>query len=343
MHNQGLGPLWTIVLIAVVLACVQAQRTPPDYRVLQFSKSQSQLSVFANYQNETFQDQYLFFMFLRQNSQSIVQLDFQYQVNDGQNHTQLQFQLYIDAIIEFNSTDATPYKANQPYVSRYPKYNQNVQWQGIVNETTVVDGIPVYVFSCTTGVLTVRVHLSPQDVSTVDGPLTPNDVKIDIEIHEYPFVGDQTRLALKTTLKSQTQSQNSGGNAMQDNSLLFGNNNSSFPFGSFSWVPTAVGNGTVNVVATTNQINYGNNFEIYFSFLTDPVALHSDIVWDPKFGLEYEFVPEVPISNPQFCVGVACAAGAVVLVVVIVAASMIAIVLGVCVLMRKRHSYVPIS
>jgi len=319
------------------VACVQAQMTPPDYRTLQFNVNQNQMSVQANYQNGSYQDQYQFYLYLRQNQQNFIEVVFQYQSQDAENNTQLQLQFNVNCVYEYNSTGNEAYNNETDYVSRYPEMNQIPQWNSYVNETTVVDGIPVYVFSWTThdNIFTVRIHISPQNVSTGVGPLTPNEVKMDFEIHDYPWLGTQTRLALETTVQSQYQSQNSGSDGIQNNNLYFGSDASIPPFGQFSWVPVA-GNGSTNVVATTSQLNRGNQFHLWFSFLTDPQNLHADIVWDPTIGLAYNYIPGYA---SQFCLGTICGGAAIAVIVVIVAVVIVVIGVGAALVLRRRGSY----
>jgi len=83
------------------------------------------LWVQANYQlsdgNSTFQDQYNFQMNMLQNGHNFVDIQFQYQAQNGTNQTQLKIQFRVARIIEYNTTDdITPY-TNQSVVSSYPE------------------------------------------------------------------------------------------------------------------------------------------------------------------------------------------------------------------------------
>jgi len=256
---------------------------------------------------------------------------------------------YINAIYEYDSPEPeTTYTAGQPYVSKYPEGDnpQIPQWKPYINGTTIVDGVPVYIYTWVTqdNILTIRVHVSPQNVLTGTGPLTPNDVKLDIEIHDYNFTGEQTRLALVTTLQSQHQSSsNTGADGIQNNNFYFGEPGALPPFGQFSWVPEA-GNGTINVAATTSNLNYANQFNLYFSFLTDPQFIHSDIVWDPQLGLAYDYTPS---PRPGFCLGSICGGGAIAILAVVISVAVVVIGVGAgCVLkphVRGSYETIPSS
>jgi len=213
-----------------------------------------------------------------------------------------------------------------------------------VNETTVINGTPAYAFSWSTNdtpresIFTVRVHFSPRDVSTGFGPLTPNDLKIDFEIHNYPFLESRSRLALQTNIQSQTQSQNTIQNGIQNRQINFNpaGELEGLPFGAFSWVPKA-GNGSTNVVATCAELNHANQFDLYFSFLTDPKNIHGDIDWDPTVGLAYT-VPSVP-SSDQFCLGNACGFLGIFLVVLIVLAIIVVVGLVAYFGLKRKSDY----
>jgi len=200
----------------------------------------------------------------------------------------------------------------------------------------LLDGIPFYSFAATSldGIVTVRVNVAEESLQYGTSTFDPNNVKVDFEIHQYPFVGTRTRLALDTLLQSQTQSQNAGSDAIQNQQLLFKGPSTATPFGSFSWVPTAGGNDTImNVIASTPEITFGNQFQIYFTFLTDPSQIHSDITWDPALGLSYR-IPQVPV----FCFFLCGALGVFVIIVLVV----IGVVLG-CIslniLMKHKATY----
>jgi len=233
------------------------------------------------------------------------------------------------ALLEYPSPEEDTYfQPNDTYVSRWPELNQIVQWGFWQNESTVVDGVDLYIFSAVSqdGCFTIRAHISPEPLSVGQGIFGPNDIKIDFEIHNFSFVENNTRLALQTLLQSQTQSQNDGQNAIDNNNLLLSNNVPNFPLGSFSWTPEANGNDSsiIRVVASTAQRSYGNQFDLYFSFLTELQNIHSDVVWDPRIGLAYTAAE--PISTPaQFCF-ILCGTMAIVLVAVV--AAVVIIVFG---------------
>jgi len=244
---------------------------------------------------------------------------FQYQSQNGSNQTQIQFTLNLVALLEYPSpNDSSAYQPNGTYVQRWPVEHQIVQWGFWRNESVVVDDTLVYIFSVTSqdGIFTLRTHVAPVELTVGQGMLSPNSIKVDIEVHEFPFVGNDTRLALQTLLTSQTQSQNNGQNAIDNNNLFLSNMEPNMPLGSFSWVPIANGNDSsvIKVVATTAQRAYGNQFDLFFSFLTDAENIHSDIVWDPTIGLAY--TGTAPTSPAEFCF-IMCGTMGIVFIVII--------------------------
>lgn len=284
----------------------------------------------------------MFMMSKGQSQQNLISVTFQYQVQNGSNQTQLQLQFNVNAIHEYNSSSSTDSYNNQT-VQKYPEEFQTIQWGPWVNESIYDNGVYVYIYSSTSldGILTVRVRATSQPVESTTGILSPNDVKMDFEIHDFPFVGTQTRLAMETNVQSQSRSQNDWNNADDNNQLLF-DSAANLPLGAFSWVPVAGNFSEIQVVASSNSApGYQNQFQIFFSFLTPPAQIHSAIVWDPTLGLQYDIPAPLPDNIKDFCF-IFCGIGGILSVVVVGVVAIIVLAVIFILALRKRTDYEPI-
>jgi len=311
--------------------------------------------VAASYQNQTFSDEYQLQIVLLQNQQALLSCVFGYQAQNGENSTQIQFSTTVDRIVEFYSHGDIPkhptkddtkliYNGSNTVYSSYPSEG-SMQWNFWVNESAVVDDVPVQIYSATTndGVFKVRVHITPRTVESRSGVLNPNDVKMDFEIHDYPFVEDKSRLALE--IEVQIQSQNSWQANLEKDGILIGEQSKWSPFGSYSWNKTAVATETdgvetlIPVIPADEPDNQG--IDLYFTFLTPKGEEHGDIVWDPRLGLSYVDPTPSPSPSPQphtphpFCF-IVCGPAAIVLVVLVILASS-ALIAATYVYVRNRR------
>jgi len=280
------------------------------------------------YQNGTYEDQYIFSMDLNQQSNDMFRANFQYQAAGPKNQTQLQFWMEAKQIFEYDSNSQEVYEGNAKIFSQWPSPGTGASWNNWVNHSRTENGVPLFIYSAdsTDGLLTIRVHASPKDLHVANAPsLSPNDVKMDFEIHKYPFGKAPSRLCMQVNVVSQTESTNSGEGAVSSNSMLLFKTGTDLPFGAFSWsnsVITIPKNKTVPIVAWSPNNTQATSTPFYFSFLAPSGASDrpTDLIWDPRVGLFY--------PSPVLCVGQVCGVGAIVIVVVIVVLGVVMLAMG---------------
>jgi len=323
-------------LFLACILCAYADPQPPAQRTFNIQVNQLQLQIWATYQNGTYQDQYQFEMDLNQQNQDIFKAFFQYHAQGAKNQSQIQFHLEVTSLVEFNGTDI--YEGDAKTIRSQWPAGKSVQWHYWVNETKIVDNVPIYSYSSTTldGIFTVRLHTSAAHLNLPDSPaLSPNNIKLDLEVHNYPYMASSSRLALLTKVTGQSQSVNSGQGAVNDNNLLFGAISSDLPFGSFSWINQALpipSNKSFAVVAYSPDESASNSVDLYFTFCTPPSGPRpTSIIWDPRIGLDYA-------AADVLCLGTLCGPGAIAVIVVIVVATTTIITIGIaCAILKKKQ------
>jgi len=323
------------LLIFLFLSLIQAE-TPPEQRNIQVTASQQKVQFQASYQNGTYQDSFTFDLTLSRSTMQLLSGLFQYQHQDSENQTQIQFNLEVTALLEINTTETDTYKGDpNTIIQHYP--NGQGDWNDWVDESKTVDGIRVHSFSATTkdGVFLTRVHIAEESVDVSSVMVGPNDVKIDFEVHNFPRLDNNSRVALQTSIKSQQQSHNSGNQAIDENNLVFGGAGPAFPFGSFSWAPKAnASNEEIQVIAYSPQTTTTNQFDLFFTFFTTTQAQAKDIVWDPRVGLDYNAVP-----GGEFCFASVCGVGAYFIIIGIIVGVITLIALVLFIWFKRRQGY----
>jgi hypothetical protein len=281
--------------------------------------------------NDTHHDTFQFDVNLAEQHPDILHANFLYQPKAN---TTIQFSVQLKSIIEFNTTNTAYYKGDEKtIISQWPMNGTGVQWQDWVDESSDISGVHVYSYSATSvdGVFTIRVYITETDLNVNRFlALDPDNVKMDFEIHNYPYQNNvnNSRLAIHSYTVSQTNSSVSGPTAASNRILAFGETGT--PMGVFTW------DGQVNT--TTEMVNVnawgtnttGNAFNIYFTFGTT-IPLHPrDLIWDPRVGVYY--------GSIEFCMGGICGGIAFVVIAAVVVGAVILVSLVTVLVMKKRES-----
>jgi len=289
-------------------------------------------------QDSTFHDEFRFSMQTSNSDHTIFNTDLHYSAQSGVNKTEMHFQFQLYQIVEFPSSNPNIiYDITSKAISTWPSPNQHQKWTDWSGETEIIDGVILRKWTKSDGVVTVRCSIAEAIIKNANMNVGPNHVKIDIEIHNYPYQQPNgTRLGLYSTVQSKTKvrSHDKG-----QHNFIF-NDETGLPSGMLAWVPEiSIDNtsATAPVVALSYQDNA--NWEIYYTFVTPQDQIHpADIVWDPSVGLDYNTPPA------GICVGTICGAYAYVLiagiaVVILIVAGIIAAVIY----RRKRTGYTLIN
>jgi len=245
-------------------------------------------------------------------------------INETINNMEFEFQL--DEIVEFKSTNIVDiYTGEEDIVSSWPNqsYNQGRGWSDHWNDTqSEKDGVRHYTWEIRSkdGVLTLRVHVDQLIANGTEVKFLPNSIKYDIDIYNYPYRGNETRLALVSRIVSSTESNTPCGNCAVVEPLLNFTDIFGYPLGIFSWDPTVkVDKGKhIPVIAylknRTDQ-DQSNTFSLFFTFLSLATNRHPvSIEWDPLQGLNYD-VPRP--FNKMAIVAIVLAVALIVLLVLV--------------------------
>ena len=224
-----------------------------------------------------------------------LKLDYENNLHSSEN--ELSFDVKIRELIEFRDTNRNGrYDEDDIIVNTYSFENSNFKNFTYQNQLSD-DGENINFVSTQTedDVFKMNLYFSGNFSEINNQILSPSEVKIDFIINNYPYQGEDTKLALKTMLntKHETEMETESFDEIQgfseDESVLDINslNNGGF----FSWAETVIVDGIVKPVNSTinseteETIKENEKFSnkisnIYFSY-----PRGSNIIHDPKLGI----------------------------------------------------------
>merc|ERR1712226_606188 len=141
-------------------------------------------------------------------------------------------------------------------------------------------------------VFTSKGHISTNTLNDLD--YSSNYVKFGYDINNFPYQGNNTALALKTTIKGRfkqrTQTRGKKRSGKGQELVKFQNEGITLPerspFGRFSWVTTAdAGGQSVDIISSINDDQQDGNRRYFFTFNTR--AHPASISWGPDVGVGY--------------------------------------------------------
>jgi len=304
--------LLCLFLCTLTFAAPKPPNWKPAKRTFTINPSHDGLRVQAVYKNQTYEDKFTLNVHLDNGAKNLADFHLQYGTNNNGNRTNLDIHFMFNSILEFESDPTNQmYQGNQTsVVQTWPDKGDKSKWGEWTDGSGIVDGVQTYKYTISRGIFTFGVQMASEDVVVHDLPINPNHVKIDVDIHSFPYSKKNTRVALDTTLRSKTTSKISGSKALVDHKLIF-DNDPDEPSGSFSWNAEAqyeAINGDVKDIQMggwTPETQKGNNYEIYYTFLTPGDDMQPAIlIWDPTLGLDYDD------ESSGLCVGDICGGGA---------------------------------
>lgn len=244
------------------------------------------------------------------------QLQFSYNYKSSVNSTQTKVQMKFElrSLVEFIDNTSNPTNV----LGALDAHDQIVQqinfhqiaWNMTYSKTTVsnqtiynivVNGsqgsmVITFTFLITTGI-----------VNQGNYTLTPNAIKFNVEIQNFPFKDPNSLLATQVLIKNRVQNtqvetnteNHQKGYSGQEHQLAF-NNNTVGAF--FSWSTTYLADGVnktviVSPVTTTNngEGEDGSYGSVYFNF-----AHAQDIFWDPSVGVTLASMTGAISTSPGF-------------------------------------------
>lgn len=244
-----------------------------------------------------------------------AEIDFEYKTEVGSTESELSYEVEFQEIVEYVDIGVVGngYQDGEE-VSEYDI--EDVDWNPISYTTEIVNGANVNVIRAETsdGVFVLVMKIAEALLDLENGvTLTPNSLKIDVEIHNFPYNNTGSSLALKSKLKSETEFKVEGDSTEETTGFAFDESQVSIGLGFFSWAETALADGdVVSVVsstleATTEEEQDDDKLEteveqkIFFSFNTTDAQ---DIVWDPKVGVISEgTVQQIAAIESKYAAG----------------------------------------
>eukprot|EP01127_Copromyxa_protea_P014864 TRINITY_DN4202_c0_g1_i1.p1 TRINITY_DN4202_c0_g1~~TRINITY_DN4202_c0_g1_i1.p1 ORF type:complete len:260 (-),score=33.22 TRINITY_DN4202_c0_g1_i1:45-824(-) len=241
----------------------------------------------------------------------------------------LAVELKVVSIVEYAFTASLPHYTGLSTV--YSKISaNNTHWQSWQGGPTVVDGVEVYQYTATNGILTLIVVMAQSSVHAFHLPLDANSLKVRYEINNYTYASgaSPSRLAVITQLNGPSPNPVvAGPQVLNTTAFTFTEDH---PSGVFAWSPFAdTSKDSLTVVASTDFPTLPF-VPVIFSFITPQSDVHpTTILWKNHFGLNY----------PTFCIGVICDEVAVGVLVASAFTLLVLVALSVIIFRRKRVGY----
>ncbi len=204
------------------------------------------------------------------------------------NESELSYKVKFDEIVEFIDTGDLGYQ-NESILSSYEIGNAGWEDLQVLYNATI--GLLEINATTQDGLFTLVMMLSSGFLNRDNVTITPNSLKIDVFINNYNLTSSESKLALKTHIKTEAQLQveqeseeELEGFASNETQVEISMANAT---GYFSWAEFAEAMGsTVDVIASTLENSTDEEGETsqrtYFTF--DAVNT-SSIYWDPKMGV----------------------------------------------------------
>ncbi len=227
-----------------------------------------------------------------------LKIEFRYKTKVNSTKTDLKLKVKFREIIEYvdNGTPNNGYQLGEE-IFRY--HIGKAGWKPFNYTVQTINGTNMHVMSITTtdGVFTAIFRVSEKLISLNNTKITPNEIKIDIRIVNFPYTSNASSLALKTKIESkfkykvenETHDEQEG-RAANETEVRIGGTDALQGF--FSWAEMATADGNQIPVLHSNLTEASHeehdleegetSYMTFFSFIaTTP----KDIYWDPKIGI----------------------------------------------------------
>jgi hypothetical protein len=221
----------------------------------------------------------------------------EYEQETGSNEFELSFKITFVSIIEYNDTngDGMYNDSNDQFVKelKLDDFQPTIYNNITIPQTT--NNLHYFIVNTTDGNFTAHIFIA-EEFCRVNGTLlTPNQIKLDIEISNFSYDQSDSLLALNTTLKSEEEYEED--DDTEDEQRGYSENeewlitNANDTTGYFSWNKSANVDGKIKNVIIGNRTNMGEYERLYINY---PNGTH--IYHDPKIGIAWILKP-IPLSN----------------------------------------------
>jgi hypothetical protein len=291
--------LFTVISMIMVWWTQDPTIQPPDRKLLIDCQNHQMVAKGSVAKGSAIDDAFSMTMQARSGS---AKAEFEYYSKANDRQTSLDFSFTITKLVEYIETPGSPmYDPKKVPKAQRVKVWRPHGWAPFTYE--VVKDVHHVEVSTMDGVLKLKAHFTTTPRVYKGLQLDPNSVKMDVEVHDFPYSRNDTRLCLVAEIQSlSTQRVRS----TSFNGMDF--ENSGAPFGKFQWVPEAKsGSDTkINValkVSEGGRVSKEGKYhgEFYYSMITNAKELHPvDMIWDPVLGLDYSKRP--PKTWGHYCV-----------------------------------------
>ncbi|MHA2364192.1 MAG: hypothetical protein ACXAC7_09560 [Candidatus Hodarchaeales archaeon] len=186
--------------------------------------------------------------------------------------------------------DVSDYKIGQ---SGWNPFSYTEDTSTVVNES-----IHVFTASTNDGVFSLTFKIAGSILDLGNATLTPNSIKIDVGLSDFPYTVNDSSLTIKT--KVETEYEQELKDESTEEGTGFSDNETEIKIGSltdetqgfFSWANTAIADGKIIEVISAPLVDTSEeeddleegemSFQTFFSFNTTNAQ---NIVWDPKVGV----------------------------------------------------------
>ncbi len=217
-------------------------------------------------------------------SQNRLSIEMQYRDQAGSEQANVQMTVTFRQMLEYEDNDGDGHLGpGDEIVSTYDL--EKAQWDNLEHtDESAEDGKKIHTITARTsdGVFAMVSHTTETQTQTQWGELSPNQMKIDLIVEDYPWTRTTTRLALRATVENQgtithisdpAQRQYMGENEAGIESNDNGN------VGFYTWVRSADVDGTSSQVKARVS-NDGEGTSLQFNY-----AQGDSIIHDPKLGV----------------------------------------------------------
>ena len=220
-----------------------------------------------------------------------LEFELEYFTRTGNVETSLEFEFEFERLIEYKENGTELGYQEGEEVSEMEIGKQG--WKNLVYQT--VNQTEVIIAETSDGVFSMVIRYSASIIKERNFTLTPNSLKIDVIITDFPYTQAGTSLAIESKIETSAQKEIKESTFEEENGFSEREKEVKLIAGEyagyFSWAEFAIADGKeINVTSSSIQdddeetdLEPGQtSSKLYFSFI---VADAKKIVWDPKLGV----------------------------------------------------------
>lgn len=292
--------VWGSAFNASVIAQEQEHKDQPDHeRQVQVQYDANQLQLESELKNGTVKDHISVEVqthtnYPDDNASGRTEIRFVYTRENG-TETSMRYNVDLLGLIEYKENGTQwGYQAGEK-VAQYSIGGTG--WNPITYSLDNSTGVAIHTFNLSTAdsVVTILIHIASNVASDGNTTITPNALKIDILINNFPYTQTGDSLALLANVRSGSHLEHTNRTAEEDQGYTKNeqayNMNVNGTTGYFSWADTVMADGvSANVIPSPVVVDQNATAEyegektnaMTFSFNTTDA---SSIVWDPRIGV----------------------------------------------------------